>query len=97
VSLQRHADIVLVTIEDDGVGFDAVSVQQQGARVGLGLIGIRERALQLHGTLRIQSGPGIGTRLTVQLPARSRPDSSDQVLEAFETTVEAATSEVPGG
>jgi signal transduction histidine kinase len=96
VSLGRHGDTVLVTVEDDGVGFNAVNTQQQGARVGLGLIGIRERALQLRGTLRIQSGPGTGTKLTVELPACARPQRSDQLVERHEATAQAAASEVPG-
>jgi signal transduction histidine kinase len=68
---------VLITIEDDGVGFDAAYVQQSGARAGLGLLGIRERVAQLRGTVRLESGQGKGTRLTVELPARMRPPSHD--------------------
>jgi signal transduction histidine kinase len=69
VYLQRLVNTVLVTIEDDGVGFDAAAVQQAGARAGLGLVGIRERVAQARGTLRLESAPGKGTRLTIELPA----------------------------
>jgi signal transduction histidine kinase len=62
----------LITIEDDGVGFDATEISQSTARRGLGLLGIRERVAQLRGTLRLESSPGKGTRLTVELPARIR-------------------------
>lgn len=68
VYLQRLPATVLVTIEDDGVGFDEAEVARAGARAGLGLIGIRERATQLRGTVRLESTPGKGTRLTVELP-----------------------------
>jgi signal transduction histidine kinase len=44
----------------------------RGVRRGLGLIGIRERAAQLGGTVTIETAPGKGTRLTVELPARRR-------------------------
>jgi signal transduction histidine kinase len=69
VYLQRLVNTVLVTIEDDGVGFDAAAVQQAGARAGLGLVGIRERVAQCRGTLRLESAPGKGTRLTIELSA----------------------------
>jgi signal transduction histidine kinase len=69
VALECRADAVLITIEDDGVGFDQAS---QAPGTGLGLIGIRERAVQLRGVVHIDSVPGRGTRLTVELPARPR-------------------------
>jgi signal transduction histidine kinase len=69
VSLQQSARSLLVTIDDDGVGFDLAEVERERARRGLGLIGIRERVAQLHGTLRIETAPGRGTCVTVELPA----------------------------
>ena len=62
----------LITIEDDGVGFDCALADQAAERRGLGLIGIRERVSELRGTLRLESAPGKGTRLTVELPVRAR-------------------------
>jgi signal transduction histidine kinase len=70
LTLQRLANTVLVTLEDNGVGFDPQSGDRNDR--SLGLIGIRERATQLRGTVRIESTPGKGTRLTVELPARLR-------------------------
>jgi signal transduction histidine kinase len=72
IYLQGLSNTVLITIEDDGVGFDATEISQSTARRGLGLLGIRERVAQLRGTLRLESSPGKGTRLTVELPARIR-------------------------
>lgn len=77
VYLQRLANTVLVTIEDDGVGFTPSGADRSGVRQGLGLIGIRERVSQLRGTLRLESAPGNGTRLTIELPARVREVSQD--------------------
>ena len=51
-------------IADDGVGFDPAL--QDGH--GFGLTGMRERAERLGGTLRIESSPGAGTRLQVEVP-----------------------------
>ena len=69
VFLQRLTHTVLVTIEDDGVGFRPEEVSMPGASRGIGLVGIRERVAQLRGELRLESGPGKGTRLTVEIPA----------------------------
>jgi signal transduction histidine kinase len=76
VYVQRLPNTVLITIEDNGAGFDAPAAAKAADR-GLGLIGIRERATHLLGTLRLETGPGKGTRLTVELPARSRPGVED--------------------
>jgi signal transduction histidine kinase len=69
VFLQRLTHTVLVTIEDDGIGFRPEEVSTPGASRGIGLVGIRERVAQLRGELRLESGPGKGTRLTVEIPA----------------------------
>jgi signal transduction histidine kinase len=72
VYLRRADDSVLVTIEDHGVGFEPGH-----ARRGLGLIGIRERVAHLQGTVDVDAAPGLGTRLTIGLPARARAQTSD--------------------
>jgi signal transduction histidine kinase len=70
VYLQRLTSTLLVTVEDDGVGFEPARLSERGVSRGLGLIGIRERVSQLKGTTRIESAPGKGTRVTVELPAQ---------------------------
>jgi len=50
-------------VSDDGTGFD---VDRTGP--GLGLAGMRERALLVGAALEIDSGPGIGTRVRLWLP-----------------------------
>jgi len=72
VFLQRLPNTVLVTIEDDGIGFRPEEVSEPGAARGIGLVGIRERVAQLRGELRLEASPGKGTRLTVEIPVRSR-------------------------
>jgi signal transduction histidine kinase len=73
VALRGLKESIRVTIEDDGVGFDPATLEPLGQPRGLGLIGIRERVSQQNGTLHVESGPGQGTRLVVELPARLRP------------------------
>ena len=64
VTVARRPHAMSITVEDDGLGFDA-----EAAGVGgLGLVGIRERALQFQGTFDIRRGTKRGTRLTVELP-----------------------------
>jgi signal transduction histidine kinase len=60
-----------IRIEDDGTGFDS-SRPSTPDRKGLGLIGIRERASYLKGSVNLESVPGRGTCLVVELPARKR-------------------------
>lgn len=70
VTLRRDLDRLEITIEDDGQGFDPNSMQTAPGRRGLGLLGMRERAALLKGTVGIDSAPGGGTRIHVCLPGR---------------------------
>jgi signal transduction histidine kinase len=54
----------LLEIADDGVGFEP---SFRGGE-GLGLPGMRERAQRLSGELRVESSPGAGTRVQVDVP-----------------------------
>ena len=82
VYLQRPSTTVLITVEDDGVGFDSTVAPRAGQPRGLGLIGIRERVSDLRGSLRIESTSGKGTRITVELPARARPTLPEELHAA---------------
>jgi len=55
-------------ISDDGVGFDPVAVLERETQLGWGLVGIRERARLAGGDCRIESAPGQGTTLTIEIP-----------------------------
>ncbi len=68
VYLQRLPNTILVTVEDNGCGFDPAEATRRASR-GLGLLSIHERAHQVRGSVQIESAPGKGTRLTVELPA----------------------------
>lgn len=64
VSLRRCAGAMRLDVEDFGRGFDVASA----GRKGFGLIGMTERVRLAGGTLRIDSRPGHGTRVSVELP-----------------------------
>lgn len=65
ILLEQRDGRVRAVIEDDGRGFDA---SRLGADQRLGLYGIRERAELLGGTLVIETEPGRGTSLFVDIP-----------------------------
>jgi signal transduction histidine kinase len=66
VALAAQAGELHLDIEDDGVGFPARG--GNGGRIGTGLVGIRERARALGGTLTIHAGKGAHLRVTMPLP-----------------------------
>jgi signal transduction histidine kinase len=64
IVLVRQERSVRLTVDDDGRGFTPA----QPLRGRFGLVGIRERSASVNGTLEIQSKPGAGARLTVEIP-----------------------------
>jgi len=64
VSLEKQPDKIVLQISDNGIGFDPASAEHHG---GLGLKGMRERAEQIGGDLRINSGEN-GTQVSVEVP-----------------------------
>ncbi len=84
----RHVDVQLedregtlrITVADDGQGFDAERILgSNGRATSVGLIGMRERVALLGGRLSVDSSPGRGTRLLVEVPLAGLPlaDSRD--------------------
>jgi signal transduction histidine kinase len=62
----RGADIVL-SVADDGRGFDLDAVPRPGEHGGWGLMIRRERAGAIGAELRVESAPGSGTRIELML------------------------------
>lgn len=77
VSLHRPPGRVQLIVEDDGHGFEASRVLAPGARSGLGLLGMQERVTGFGGTFRVDSHPGQGTRVIVDVPALLRPAAEE--------------------
>jgi signal transduction histidine kinase len=67
VRLWADQDTLLVRIEDQGTGFDPAAVLAAGHASGLA--GMQERAALCGGQLTVDSEPGGGTRLALELPA----------------------------
>jgi signal transduction histidine kinase len=70
VRLERRPGALVCSIADNGRGFDASARSAQTHSQGLGLIGMRERAASLGGTLSINSSPGKGTTLKILVPLK---------------------------
>jgi nitrate/nitrite-specific signal transduction histidine kinase len=65
IYLKYGEETVSLELIDDGAGFDTKIAGRSG---GVGLRGIQERVQQLGGSLEIDSAPGKGTRLAVEIP-----------------------------
>lgn len=69
VLLERRKDIVVLIVEDDGVGFrPARKARVNKKRNGMGLTSMRERAAIEGGTIEIESATGKGTTVFVRMP-----------------------------
>jgi two-component system, NarL family, sensor histidine kinase UhpB len=67
VSLGRVDSTVVLEVSDDGTGFAFADEAK-----GLGLSGMRERALLVDGSLEIDSRPGRGTKVRLEVPITAR-------------------------
>jgi signal transduction histidine kinase len=66
VELHYSSDMLMLTVEDKGVGF---VVHEASSKAGhYGLLGMKERAAAIDGTLELTSQPGKGTRVTLRVP-----------------------------
>jgi signal transduction histidine kinase len=65
IALTKMEGSVKAVVEDDGQGFDPASTDG-----GFGLVGMGERLALLGGRLRIESSPGAGTTIAVDVPVQ---------------------------
>jgi two-component system CheB/CheR fusion protein len=82
VLLERRDGHVVLIVEDDGIGFDTdkktgfdPNIKGNSDR-GLGLVGMRERAALLGGTVEIESDLGSGTTIFARIPITLAADES---------------------
>lgn len=69
VILEKRDDLIVLIVEDDGIGFDVKNKMKH--QKGLGLTGMTERAELIGGKLEIESKRGRGTTIYVRIPASS--------------------------
>ncbi len=65
IELKQTGEQLVLSVCDNGKGFD---VNNTGAKKTLGLLGMKERALMMEGTLSIVSIPAGGTTVIAQIP-----------------------------
>ena len=72
IVLEKKSEGLALILEDDGIGFDPENFQPgvsgSGRAPGLGLSGMKERVALLGGTIAVESAPGQGSTIFVQIP-----------------------------
>ena len=68
VVIKKQTTVILLSIRDNGRGFNPEEPCSQPHDLGYGLSGIAERVRILGGTLAIKSQPNKGTSLTIEVP-----------------------------
>src|SRR5882762_10624719 len=76
--LEQDDNRILFQVFDNGRGFDP---EEAKTRKSLGLVGMQERALLLHGDFKIQGVPGAGTTMTLTIPL-PRSVTRGKILDA---------------
>lgn len=74
LELTCDGEEVTLSVRDGGIGFDLEQVRT--THIGLGLVNMRERVRSVQGRLDIQSQPGHGTQILVQIPLPGAPHES---------------------
>ena len=72
VRLSADDNLLRITVEDEGAGFDAVGVDLKG----YGLFGIREHLRYVGGSMHVDSALGQGTTVTLTAPLTTGRGSS---------------------
>jgi signal transduction histidine kinase len=62
VELKQNLDRLVLSVHDDGIGFDTENVR------GLGIVGMEERLRQIGGVLRVTSQPAKGATVVAEVP-----------------------------
>ena len=75
VFVENRPDKLVLTIEDDGTGFDAAAAAKSP---GIGLAIMRERARLVEGSFTLYSEPGQGTVIDLTIPKNSTTDGKNQ-------------------
>lgn len=69
VRFWKEENLFVALIQDDGVGFDTQHVNRDySSRGSLGMVNMRERAERIDGSLRVESSPKNGTKITLVVP-----------------------------
>jgi signal transduction histidine kinase len=67
VQIMRQENLLMLTVEDNGVGFDVAIAENKGAGLG----NIQSRVSYLHGSMDIKAEPGKGSSFHIEIPLAS--------------------------
>ncbi len=70
LTLSQDNGCVRLEVSDNGIGFDPTAPPRHAPGSGLGLVGVRERVALVGGRCTVDSAPGQGTRIVVELPLK---------------------------
>jgi PAS domain S-box-containing protein len=68
IALDHANGECLMSVQDDGIGFDGVEDASDRPKPRLGMVTMRERAQAVGGRFEVQALPGRGTQLSVRVP-----------------------------
>jgi PAS domain S-box-containing protein len=68
IALDHANGEYMMSVQDDGIGFDGVEETSAMPKPGLGMVTMRERAQAVGGRFEVQAQPCPGTRITVRVP-----------------------------
>jgi signal transduction histidine kinase len=88
VALRQSANQMRVDVEDNGRGMELNAKGMPRRNAGLGILGMRERAARVGGALALESSPGRGTQIRLQIPLAEMTGSNSRIAPA-ETGVNA--------
>ncbi|MEL6699999.1 MAG: sensor histidine kinase [Bacteroidota bacterium] len=75
VGITRHDDIINVTVQDDGGGFDYEEIKSR-REGGIGLFNMERAVTTLGGTFHVDSSQGVGTTIIMDIPIKNQKESA---------------------
>ncbi len=99
LEIYGRGNLLTITFEDNGVGFDPCRLKIRGGNEGgIGLFGIQERAEALGGSFKVESSPNKGSRFVLNVPFKKKymedadkittSDMFKMLLDAYDLTKE---------
>jgi signal transduction histidine kinase len=68
IKLDRSNSHYVMSVADDGIGFESGSSSKTRRRPGLGMVTMRERTQAIGGAFEVEAISGRGTRVTIRIP-----------------------------
>ncbi len=83
IALVKKDSRIYASVQDNGKGFDVDKVvHPEAPERGFGIVGIQERVSLLGGQLEIQSRPGFGTLISIEIPCESVREEDEENTSA---------------